>query len=80
MAEHGSTEDLTRDVIRKKIGRKIKLARVACDLKQNELSERCGLMQSAVSRIEKGQSGLYVEHLIALAKALECSTEDLIRI
>ncbi|MFD1394378.1 helix-turn-helix domain-containing protein [Kroppenstedtia eburnea] len=48
------------------------------NLTQTKLAEISGVPQSAVSRYSKGQSRLYdINHLFALAKALDRSIEDL---
>ncbi|QKG83037.1 helix-turn-helix transcriptional regulator [Kroppenstedtia pulmonis] len=47
-------------------------------LTQTKLAKMSGVPQSAISRYAKGQSRLYdINHLFALAKALDRSIEDL---
>lgn len=52
------------------IGRILEHLRKNADYDQGELAERLGLTQSAWSRIERGQSGLSMEHLIKVSDIL----------
>jgi len=55
----------------KKLGKKIKLARVELDLTQTELARRIGAKQKSISRYEAGKSVPKVETLIKLARVLK---------
>lgn len=56
---------------RKKLGKKIKLARVELDLNQTALAEKIGAKQKSISRYENGLSMPSVETLVKIAKALK---------
>ena len=55
----------------KKIGKKIKLARVERDLTQTQLAKRIKAKQKSISRYETGASLPSIETLVKLAKALK---------
>ena len=57
----------------KKLGKKIKLARVELDLTQTELARKIGAKQKSISRYETGKSVPRVETLLELAKVLKKS-------
>jgi len=62
-----------------KVGRRIAAARVMADLTQRELSDRAGIPQSALARIERGnRPQLSVGTLYAIAQALHVSTDYLL--
>jgi transcriptional regulator with XRE-family HTH domain len=54
---------------RKKLGRKIKLARVELDLNQSEFAKKIGAKQKSISRYENGLSAPALETLVRIAKA-----------
>lgn len=55
----------------KKLGKKIKLARVEADMTQADLAEATEIMQKSISRYETGQSLPTLETLERLAKSLK---------
>jgi transcriptional regulator with XRE-family HTH domain len=55
---------------RKKLGKRIKLARVEADLNQTKLANKIGAKQKSISRYETGASLPSIETLIKIAKAL----------
>jgi len=55
----------------KKLGKKIKLARVELDLTQTELARKIGARQKSISRYEAGKSVPKIETLTKLARALK---------
>lgn len=55
----------------KKLGKKIKLARVEMDLTQEQLAEKIGVQQRGISRYEAGLSSPTVEILEKLSKTLK---------
>jgi len=57
----------------KKIGMRVKLARIERELSQQELAEQLGMQQYAVSGWETGKRPLRVEEAIRLAEALGVS-------
>ncbi len=57
----------------KKLGKKIKLARVELDMTQADLAEVTGIMQKSISRYETGLSLPSLETLEKIAKKLKKS-------
>jgi transcriptional regulator with XRE-family HTH domain len=57
----------------RKLGKKIKLARVELDLNQTELADKIGAMQKSISRYETGASLPSLSTLSKMAKALKKS-------
>ena len=55
----------------KKLGKRIKLARVEADLTQTELAQKIHAKQKSISRYETGDSVPSVETLVKLAKVLK---------
>ena len=55
----------------KKLGKKIKLARVECDLTQTQLARKIKAKQKSISRYETGASLPSIETLVKLARALK---------
>jgi transcriptional regulator with XRE-family HTH domain len=55
----------------KKLGKKIKLARVELDLNQSELASKIGAKQKSISRYENGLSMPSIETLMKIAKVLK---------
>ncbi len=55
----------------KKLGKKIKLARVELDMTQADLAEATGIMQKSIARYETGLSLLSLESLEKISKVLK---------
>jgi len=55
----------------KKLGKKIKLARIELDLNQTELADNIGAKQKSISRYETGLSMPSIETLVKIAKVLK---------
>jgi transcriptional regulator with XRE-family HTH domain len=61
------------------IGQRVRAARIAAGLSQEQLAERCGVAQAAISRIERGETrepGVLV--MAGIARALELSIDELV--
>jgi DNA-binding XRE family transcriptional regulator len=58
----------------KKLGKKIKVARVEFDMNQTELAAKIKAKQKSISRYENGLSMPSVETLVKIAKALKKTT------
>ena len=56
---------------RKKLGKKIKLARVELDLTQSQLAKKINAKQKSISRYETGASLPSIETLLKIAKVLK---------
>jgi len=59
----------------KKLGKKIKLARVELDFTQTDLAQKIRAKQKSISRYENGISLPSLETLVKIAKVLKKSTE-----
>ncbi len=55
----------------KKLGKKIKLARVEADMTQGDLAEATGILQKSISRYETGLALPTLETLEKIVKELE---------
>ncbi|MBU0504123.1 MAG: helix-turn-helix domain-containing protein [Candidatus Omnitrophica bacterium] len=55
----------------KKLGKKIKIARIERDLNQTDLADKIGAKQKRISRYETGLSVPTIETLVKIAKALK---------
>lgn len=55
----------------KKLGKKIKLARVEQDLTQSQLAKKIKAKQKSISRYETGASMPTIETLVKIAKVLK---------
>jgi len=55
----------------KKLGKKIKLARVELDLTQSDLANKIGARQKSISRYETGLSMPSIETFLKIKKALK---------
>jgi len=62
----------------KKLGKKIKLARIELDLNQSEMAEKIGAKQKSISRYENGLSMPSIETLVRIAKVLKKPAGDFI--
>lgn len=58
----------------KKLGKKIKIARIELDMNQTELATKIKAKQKSISRYENGLSMPSIETLVKIAKALKKST------
>ncbi len=56
---------------RKKLAKKIKLARVEMDLTQTQLADKIGTRQKSISRYETGAALPSLETLVKIAKVLK---------
>lgn len=56
---------------KKEFGKKIKLARVECDLTQDLLAQKINTKQKNISRYETGSSMPSIETLIKIAQVLK---------
>jgi len=55
----------------KKLGKKIKIARIELDLNQTDLAKKIGAKQKSISRYETGLSIPSIETLLKISKVLK---------
>lgn len=58
----------------KKLGKKVKIARIELDMNQTELANKIRAKQKSISRYENGLSIPSIETLMKIAKALKKPT------
>lgn len=66
-----------QDVARQ-FGIKVRAARRACDLSQDQLALLTQIDRSYMGRIERGEVNVTLEKVYQIAKVLNCSAKDLI--
>ncbi len=64
--------------IAKKLGKKIKLARVEKDMSQSNLAHAADIDSSHIGKIERGELNITVVTLFRIAEALGCSPSVLL--
>jgi len=57
------------------IAEKVAGRRVAMNMSQRELAQRCGTTQSAIARLERGGRPPRIDTLLRIAEALECDLQ-----
>lgn len=62
---------------RKAFGLKVRLRRYEVGLTQEELAEKANLHPTYVGSVERGERNIALENIVAIAKALKCSSKDL---
>ena len=62
----------------KAIGKRIKIARIKADMKQEHLAEKTGLSPTHVSNVETGTTKVSLSALVSLANALGVTVDDLL--
>lgn len=62
----------------KAIGKRIKIARIKADLKQDRLAEKAGLSPTHVSNVETGTTKVSLTSIVSLANALGVTVDDLL--
>ncbi len=60
------------------VGRRVRTAREAADLTQEDLARRASLKRTTVTNIEKGRQGVLLHTLVELAAALEIKPIELV--
>lgn len=67
------------DPVRRTLGERIKAHRTRCGMSQELLAEKLGVSRQAVSKWETGTAEPSTSNLLALARAFNISTEELLR-
>ncbi len=62
----------------KAIGKRVKIARIKADMKQEHLSEKSGLSPTHISNVETGSTKVSLSAIISIANALGVTTDDLL--
>jgi transcriptional regulator with XRE-family HTH domain len=68
-----------RDKLLQNFGRRVRDARVACGLTQEQLADRAGFDRTYVSLVERGKRNLSLLNIHQLAASLGSQPEDLVR-
>jgi len=68
-----------RDKLLQNFGRRVRDARVACGLTQEQLADRAGFDRTYVSLVERGKRNLSLLNIYQLASSLGSQPEDLVR-
>jgi len=68
--EQPESTDTDSAELAKRIGMRIKIARIKAGLKQKDLAEKVGLHRMSISAIESGRRGTTVAQLVEFAKVL----------
>jgi transcriptional regulator with XRE-family HTH domain len=76
MSTYNSCE-MTKDKIRKELGKKIKALRTLKGYTQERLGERAGLSYKFVGEVERGTVNVSLDSLYGIAKALGVTISDL---
>lgn len=63
---------------RRRIGWRIRAARLTADLTQEQLAERTGLDRKTVSRAENGRHRIPLDHLLLIARGIGVRLVDLV--
>jgi len=78
-AEQEKPAGVMGEAERKRVGDKIRAARTAAGLSQQELAERAGILQRQISQIENGRLNMTFDTLAQVAAALDLQTHDLVK-
>ena len=73
-----SFDKLEKEQITKSVGKRIQECRQKAGLTQEQLSEKSGISQKHISRIEQGYHDTHFTMIYKIAKALEVTVEELL--
>ena len=62
----------------KALGKRIKIARIKADMKQDELAAVSGMAPTHISNIETGSTNVSLNGLLSIANALSVTMDDLL--
>lgn len=62
----------------KALGKRIKIARIKSDMKQEELAAASGMSPTHISNIETGSTNVSLNGLLSIANALSVTMDDLL--
>ena len=63
--------------VRRAFGLKVRMRRYEIEMTQEELAEKANLHPTYLGSVERGERNIALENIVALAKALGCSSKDL---
>jgi transcriptional regulator with XRE-family HTH domain len=63
--------------IRKAFGLKVRMRRYEIGLTQEELAEKADLHPTYIGSVERGERNISLENIVIIAKALKCSSKEL---
>jgi len=64
--------EMTDDAVLCEVGKRIAAMRIAARLTQDVLARRAGVSKRSVERLEKGEGGVRLQIIVAVARALRC--------
>lgn len=67
-----------RELIRRNFGDLLRKKRHELGISQDELASRSGLHRTYIGSVERGETNLSLENIFVLAKALDCSSKELV--
>ena len=67
------------DNIQTRVGKRVKIIRIAKGISQEGLALRCKLHRTYISDIERGLRNVSIKNIEKIAKALEVSIEELLK-
>jgi transcriptional regulator with XRE-family HTH domain len=70
---------ITADTIQRRLGLAIKSQRKEMGLRQKDVADRSGLHRPTISHIERGEYGVTLDTLKAIARALDVSMWSLLQ-
>ena len=62
----------------KAIGKRVKIARIKADMKQEQLAERTNLSPTHISNVETGTTKVSLSAIVSIANALGVTADDLL--
>lgn len=69
----------SRDKLLQRFGQRVREARVACGVTQEQLAVQAGFDRTYISLVERGKRNLSLLNVCQLAQALGKSAEELVR-
>jgi len=64
--------ELSDDAVLRELGNRVASNRIAARMTQEELARRAGVSKRSIERLEKGEEGVRLQIVIAVARVLRC--------